>query len=91
MESMRGGGREGEPRGREFDRWLTNAVTLSDTVERNKMLSDWEAAPGARNANPREEHLIPLHVVAGAAGLDIGVKTLEDHVMGAIESAFQFG
>lgn len=35
--------------------------------------------------------LIPLHVVAGAAGADIGRKTLEDPVMGAVESAFRFG
>jgi aromatic ring-opening dioxygenase catalytic subunit (LigB family) len=55
------------------------------------MLAQWDAAPGARDANPREEHLIPLHVVAGAALDDEGVKTLEDQVLGAIESAFTFG
>lgn len=55
------------------------------------MLAAWDQAPGAREANPREEHLIPLHVVAGAAGADRGVKTLEDQVMGAVESAFRFG
>ena len=33
----------------------------------------------------------PLHVVAGAALADKGVKTLEDHVLGAVESAFTFG
>ena len=37
------------------------------------------------------EHLIPLHVVAGAALADRGEKTLEDHVLGAVESAFRFG
>jgi len=55
------------------------------------MLPAWDKAPGAREANPREEHLIPLHVVAGATGNDRGVKSLEDHVMGAVESAFTFG
>jgi aromatic ring-opening dioxygenase catalytic subunit (LigB family) len=40
---------------------------------------------------PREEHLIPLLVVAGAAGADKGVKCFEDRVMGAVESAFRFG
>jgi len=55
------------------------------------MLSKWADAPGGPNAHPREEHLIPLLVVAGAAGSEIGKKTLEDHVMGAVESAFQFG
>jgi aromatic ring-opening dioxygenase catalytic subunit (LigB family) len=91
MKSVRGTGGTGESQGQDFDRWLTNAVTLNEPAERDKMLIDWETAPGARNANPRAEHLIPLHVVAGAAGADVGVKTLEDHVMGVIESAFQFG
>jgi aromatic ring-opening dioxygenase catalytic subunit (LigB family) len=90
MRAMRGG----DPttsHGLEFDRWLTDAVTRADSAERDAMLAAWDKAPGAREANPREEHLIPLHVVAGAAGNDRGVKTLEDHVMGAVESAFTFG
>jgi len=77
--------------GVEFDRWLSDAVTNPDPLLRNQMLAQWADAPGARDANPREEHLIPLHVVAGAALDDIGAKTLEDQVLGAIESAFQFG
>jgi len=88
--SMRGGA-AGAPQGVEFDRWLTDAVTRTDTSERDAMLAAWDQAPGAREANPREEHLLPLHVVAGAAMGDVGVKTLEDHVMGAAESAFRFG
>jgi aromatic ring-opening dioxygenase catalytic subunit (LigB family) len=90
MRHMRGGS-SGGPHGQEFDRWLTDAVTCPDPTERNRMLAQWDTAPGARDANPREEHLIPLLVSAGAAGADIGVKTLEDRVMGAVESAFQFG
>jgi len=89
MRAMRGG--KAEPRGLEFDRWLTTASTHEDAAKRDAMLAAWDNAPGARDANPREEHLIPLHVVAGAAGDDCGFKTLEDHVMGAIESAFTFG
>ena len=90
MRAMQGGA-TGAPAGQEFDRWLTDATTRLDSTERDQMLTNWEAAPGARKANPREEHLIPLHVVAGAAEGDQGVKTLEDQVMGAIESAFTFG
>lgn len=90
MRAMRGGG-GGGLRGLDFDRWLTQAVTQDDPEKRNAMLANWDKAPGARDANPREEHLIPLHVAAGAAGADRGVKTLEDHVMGAVESAFRFG
>jgi len=90
MRAMRGGAANA-PRGLEFDRWLTGAVTDPDPRTRDRMLAAWDQAPGARDANPREEHLIPLHVAAGAAGADRGEKTLEDHVMGAVESAFTFG
>ncbi len=90
MRAMRGGA-TGPVAGTEFDRWLTDAVTQDDPVRRDAMLAAWAEAPGGREANPREEHLIPLHVVAGAAGADHGTKTLEDHVMGAVESAFRFG
>lgn len=90
MRAMQGGP-TGAPNGVEFDRWLSDAVTRPDPTQRDGMLEQWDAAPGARDANPREEHLIPLHVVAGAAGQDAGVKTLEDHVLGAVESAFSFG
>lgn len=90
MRAMRGGA-DGRTRGLEFDRWLTDAVTSPDPAERDRLLAAWDAAPGARDANPREEHLIPLHVAAGAAGADLGIKTLEDRIMGAVESAFRFG
>ncbi len=90
MSAMRNPGHatiEGVP----FDRFLTQAVTAADPETRRDMLLSWEQAPGARDAAPREEHLLPLHVVAGAAQNDPGVKSLEDHVMGAVESAFTFG
>src|SRR5690606_1419287 len=53
-----------------FDAWLQAAATSSPT-ERDAAFSAWTAAPGARRAHPREEHLIPLHVIAGAAGDDV--------------------
>lgn len=90
MQAMRAG-RGTSVQGLDFDRWLTDAVTRDNPVTRDAMLAAWDKAPGARDANPREEHLIPLHVAAGAAGADRGMKTLEDHVMGAVESAFRFG
>ena len=31
-------------------------------------LMDWSEAPHARICHPREEHLLPLLVIAGAAG-----------------------
>jgi len=90
MQAMNGGG-VGTLNGLEFDRWLTDAITRTDPEQRSQLLANWVVAPGARDANPREEHLIPLHVVAGAAESDQGRKILEDHILGAIESAFAFG
>jgi aromatic ring-opening dioxygenase catalytic subunit (LigB family) len=38
-----------------------------------------------------EEHLLPLMVVAGAAGEDAGLKVFTDRVMETTLSAFRFG
>lgn len=61
-----------------FDRWLTEAVTSEalTSEERIARLSDWAAAPSARDAQPlgAAEHLMPLFVVAGAAGYQPGRK-----------------
>jgi hypothetical protein len=40
---------------------------------------------------PLQPGKVPLHVVVGAAGSDPGRRMLKDVVMGAVESAFQFG
>ena len=74
-----------------FDAWLTEAVSTPDPEQRNAKLIDWRRAPAARNAHPREEHLIPLMVAAGAAGSDPGVKLFGGRIMGASISAFGFG
>ncbi len=73
-----------------FDTWLTKACT-SDSVTRKERLLNWQAAPSARNAHPREEHLIPLMVAAGAASNEEGLCLFTDRVMGATVSAYQFG
>jgi aromatic ring-opening dioxygenase catalytic subunit (LigB family) len=85
--------RRGEPPSRSgiFDSWLTGAVTDPDPSRRDVLLADWAAAPSARDAHPREEHLIPLMVAAGAGETDIGRRVHADHVMGATVSAYQFG
>ena len=41
-------------------------------TERDQRLAAWASAPSARAAHPREEHLLPLMVIAGAAGADRG-------------------
>ena len=73
-----------------FDTWLTQVVTGAP-AERNALLQQWESAEGFRAAHPREEHLTPLLVAAGAASNDAATQPYHDRVMGAPISAFRFG
>ena len=72
-----------------FDAWLTDAVR--DPATRDANLSAWRAAPGGRESHPREEHLIPLMVAAGAGEGDPGVRTFSGSIAGNAISGFQFG
>ncbi len=74
-----------------FGRWLKETVEESDIEERERRLIDWEKAPAARHAHPAEDHLLPLHVVAGAAGNAIGREIFLDHVFGVDMASYQFG
>ena len=56
-----------------FDAWLTSAVE-SPASERDAKLANWREAPFAAYAHPREEHLIPLMVAAGAGGEAAGKR-----------------
>jgi aromatic ring-opening dioxygenase catalytic subunit (LigB family) len=76
-------------RARTFDRWLTEAVE-QPAKERAAQLAEWSSAPYARYAHPREEHLIPLMVAAGAGGEMPGKRVFGDEPMGAAISAFRF-
>jgi aromatic ring-opening dioxygenase catalytic subunit (LigB family) len=78
------------PRSARFDAWLGDAVT-AEPAERERLLAAWASAPEARFAHPREEHLLPLMVAAGAAGSDRGTLAYRDDVMGATTSGFRFG
>src|SRR5579863_551915 len=72
-----------------FDAWLKEAAT-ADPETRSRQLGDWASAPSARHAHPREEHLLPLMVVAGAAGDDLGRITFNENLMSARVSAVQY-
>lgn len=76
---------------RHFDAWLSDAVAARSASQRNAALLNWADAPAARASHPREEHLLPLMVAAGAAGDDLGVKVFSDQVLGATVSGFRFG
>jgi len=73
-----------------FDAWLSKAVT-GDPSTRDRELAAWSAAPAARAAHPREEHLLPLMVIAGAAGSDRGQVEHSAPFMGARISGYRFG
>ncbi|HEX7476242.1 MAG TPA: class III extradiol ring-cleavage dioxygenase [Polyangiales bacterium] len=73
-----------------FDSWLRETVSLP-ADERDRRLVQWAQAPGARLSHPREEHLLPLMVVAGAAGADRGTTTYNGTFMGMRHSGFSFG
>ena len=46
---------------------------------------------GVEVAHPREEHLLPLMVIAGAAGADRGTIGYQGGLMGTRISAYHFG
>ncbi|HET7545266.1 MAG TPA: class III extradiol ring-cleavage dioxygenase, partial [Polyangiaceae bacterium] len=73
-----------------FDAWLRESAQLPEQ-ERDQRLSDWASAPGARSAHPREEHLLPLMVVAGAAGADRATLPYNGKIMDLRLSAYHFG
>ncbi|MES2745064.1 MAG: class III extradiol ring-cleavage dioxygenase [Bdellovibrionota bacterium] len=90
--NMRGFGRpESKGVSELFGKWLKDTVEENDTVLRKQRLLDWEKAPAARNAHPREDHLIPLMLVAGAGGVDKGTTVFTDHVMGVDMASYRFG
>lgn len=91
LRAMRGAA--GHQPSREFDAWLQQTLVRASPEERNKRLLAWEEAPSARAAHPREDHLIPLMVVVGAAGDEPGTTTYhQTDLMGGITaSSFRFG
>jgi aromatic ring-opening dioxygenase catalytic subunit (LigB family) len=74
---------------RQFDDWLGRTVRRP-AIERDAALIAWESAPRARACHPREEHLLPLMVIAGAGGDSIGGTPFRDRIMGATVSAVHF-
>lgn len=88
--NLRAFGRQGVPAAEAFDAWLQDAATRAP-AERDRLLAGWTTAPAARQVHPREEHLLPLMVVAGAAGDDRGVTGYDGTLRGLRISAYHFG
>lgn len=90
--NMRGFGRdESTPVAEAFEAYLHTAIRQNSADMRNEMLVNWESGPGARLAHPREDHLLPLMVVSGAAGDDRGRTLFIDHAMKVPMASYEFG
>jgi len=80
------------PMAQEFDDFLRGACA-SDARRREELLTGWKSGPHALFCHPREEHLLPLMVCAGAAQQDTGsvVWTSVKLPDGIRVSSFKFG
>ncbi len=75
-----------------FDDFLTQTLTDQSLTpqQRRDMLTNWKKAPKALECHPREEHLLPLFVAAGAAGLKAAKPVFQEQLLGVHVSGFQF-
>lgn len=75
-----------------FDAWLCETMALPP-AQRSAALLAWAQAPYARQAHPREEHLIPLMVAVGAAEQERAVLTYHEAGFrgGVTVSSFRLG
>jgi aromatic ring-opening dioxygenase catalytic subunit (LigB family) len=89
--NMRGFGQDSSTAaGEAFEAYLNQAVG-APAAERNAMLLNWTAAPGARLSHPREDHLLPLMVAAGAAGVDVGRRIYHEQIYKVPMASYEFG
>jgi aromatic ring-opening dioxygenase catalytic subunit (LigB family) len=69
---------------------VTDAIAMPQD-ERERIFVNWTKLPGARLAHAEEDHLMPLHVVIGAAASDAGkelFRTVPQGVMGFVHWGF---
>ncbi len=76
-----------------FDDWLQETLVHVSPAERLARLLAWDRAPAARQAHPREDHLIPLAVAVGAAEEEPGECVYHEEAFfgGVVVSSFRFG
>ena len=91
LRAMRG--TSGHEPSRQFDAWLQQTLVQAAPDARAERLIAWEGAPRAREAHPREDHLLPLMVAVGAAWNEPGATTYHqtDFAGGITASSFRFG
>ena len=85
-------GASARPHSQAFDGWLDQALA-APPQERTRLLERWDSAPAARLAHPREDHLIPLMVAAGAAEGEPATRVYheQDFMGGVTASSYRFG
>ena len=71
-----------------FDRWLTSAIAQPAGIRADHLVR-WDQAPGAHEAHPTAEHLIPLMVAAGASE-GPGERIYSEIVLETAISGFRF-
>eukprot|EP01012_Entosiphon_sulcatum_P008485 TRINITY_DN14617_c0_g1_i1.p1 TRINITY_DN14617_c0_g1~~TRINITY_DN14617_c0_g1_i1.p1 ORF type:complete len:278 (-),score=48.47 TRINITY_DN14617_c0_g1_i1:191-964(-) len=74
-----------------FDDSLLDALKNENVKTRHHRLIEWKKAPHALFCHPREDHIIPLHVAAGAAGSDPCERIWRGTTHGVSISSYQFG
>jgi aromatic ring-opening dioxygenase catalytic subunit (LigB family) len=91
--NMRAMGPHGEAASKTFDAWLQQTLLRSTDGARTQKLIEWTSAPAARQAHPREDHLLPLMVAVGAAEDEpADLVYHEEGLFGGITaSSFRFG
>ncbi len=75
-----------------FDDWLAQTTELTGE-KREAQLINWENAPNARLSHPREDHLIPLMVIAGTAHENKATRIYNEKISNwkFWTSSFRFG
>ncbi|MDQ2820652.1 MAG: dioxygenase [Pseudomonadota bacterium] len=91
--NLRQFGPQGRAASHAFDAWLQHTMVNLTPDQRQQALLQWSAAPAARVAHPREDHLVPLMVAAGAAEHEAAASVYhEDNFFGSLAvSSFRFG
>ncbi|MBC7455536.1 MAG: dioxygenase [Massilia sp.] len=91
--NLRQFGPDGREASHQFDAWLQQVLLTLPPGERSDALLHWSAAPSARLAHPREDHLVPLMVALGAAEQEAASCVYhEDDFFGSLAvSSFRFG
>lgn len=74
----------------EFEQYLNDAITDTNPTLRNEKLITWKQAPYARVTHPREDHLIPLMVIAGAAKQSIGKRLFMEKALEVVMASYIF-